>query len=176
MSANNQINFLGASSNSGGAFSLTDARPFSLTGTLTSAGAGSNVTLTTTSTSGLSLDGNIAMGSVNTLTLNSAGIISQTAGNTITAGILTGSAGAAVLNSANHVGSLRDFSAPTGSIDFTDAQPLTAGALSAGATEGAFVQPYSGQPDQPLYPGDGGRKPVSRRSDLPPLALSAGLR
>ncbi|MGN2249706.1 filamentous hemagglutinin N-terminal domain-containing protein [Frateuria sp. GZRe14] len=142
---NNHVGALGnfAAAN----FALTNAQALAVNGSL-DVGAGS-ITLTTI-TSALSVNsalnggsialdsaGNLVLGKAikaNTLSLKSAGSISQTASGLITAGTLSGqSAGATTLNQANAISTLGNFSANVFSLTSTKALTV-AGTVDGGAS------------------------------------------
>jgi filamentous hemagglutinin family protein len=137
----NQISNLGAFANTtSGGLSVTDNQTLTTTGTVSNTvGA---LSLTTT-TGDLKLNSAIT-GTGQTVTLTSAGAISQT--GVITAGTLTGSSvSGTVLGDANMVGTFGGFSnSTTGALDFTDNQSFstagtisnTVGALNLTATTG----------------------------------------
>ncbi len=137
LASNNQVDILGGFA-SGGLLRFTDAKPLMTFGTLSAAG---NLTITTIGAgSDLSLAGNVTAGTA-IVTLISGGAISQD-GGVITAATLTGSsAGNATFGqSGNNIAALDAFTTTTGGAagDFTlvDAQTSNlsiTGAINAGA-------------------------------------------
>jgi len=128
LTANNKINNLGAFTSSGG-FSLTDARSLTVNGAL-NVTACCAVLKTTGSGSNLAINAAITNAG-HTLSLISAGTLTQTSPGFLTAASLTGSSvGNTTLTANNKIGSLGAFTS-LGNFSLTDARSLTVdGALN----------------------------------------------
>jgi filamentous hemagglutinin family protein len=129
----NLVTDFGPFTNTGpGGLTLTNGQPLNVTGAL-GAGAGGLALTTTGAGSNLTLGGNLAAPG-QTVTLNSAGTITEQPGGIITAAMLTGSSvGGANLSQGNLVSTFGPFNnTASGLLSFTDAQALeTAGAVSS---------------------------------------------
>ncbi len=136
----NEIGALGAFANTGsGGFALTDGETLKVNGAI---GAGTGDLSLTTTGAGSSIAINRAITAGGTVTLTSAGSISQSAAlGSITAATLTGSAGgAALLKGANQVANLDSFTTTAGSFALTDGQTLTIdGEVNSGTSSLALL-------------------------------------
>ena len=101
-------------------------------GAFATTAGGNNGNFTLTDAEALNITGLLNAGT-GTVTLNSAGMITEQPGGSIVAGILIGSSmGGANLTQGNRVGTLDQFNNMTsGLLSFTDAQPFTTGVVSS---------------------------------------------